>query len=32
MAGVQIKSLDQPEETIDYDADGDARAVTVGRW
>ena len=31
MAGVQIKSLDQPEETIDYDAEGDAGAVTVGR-
>ena len=30
MAGVTIRSLDEPDDVIDYDGDGDAQGVTVG--
>jgi hypothetical protein len=30
MAGIQVRSLDEPDQTIDYDGDGDAQAVRIG--
>jgi hypothetical protein len=30
LAGIEIKSLDQPERTEDYDEQGDAQGVSVG--